>query len=367
MQWIPVVVYLFILVLYIAVFIFFHRRILHKFSNIRPIVKNFNLLVNLIFLFVLYKVSAHFLNLQSIVDGLSKFYIVQTELVSISLMSLISGLYVLLLVYYAVEFFKYLVYHYYLRQGNEVTAGFMKSLIANVGILLVALAFMSGLGISWKVMVPLLSALGIGVGFGLQTIFNNYASGFILLLSRKVKVGDIVELEGNAGYSIGNTSNTIYGKVVSVDFLSTIIRTLDGIEISVPNSEFISGKIINYTLSDPYVRVRVPVPVSYNSDPEMVRKILLDVAREVEGAVLDMPGKEPEVWFFEMGSSALIFYLVLWVDLRKLVRVRFIRSQVYYSAWKKLKEVGIEVPYTQIDLHFREPLNVRLDGKEEPV
>ncbi len=361
MQWIPVVIYLSILVLYIAVFILFHRSVLRKFSNIREIVKNFNLLMNLVFLFLIYKVSAHVLNFQPVIDKLSKTYIVQTELVSISVMSLISGIYGLLLVYYAVEFFKYLVYHYYLRQGNEVTAGFMKSLISNVGILLVALAFMSGLGISWKVMVPLLSALGIGVGFGLQTIFNNYASGFILLLSRKVKVGDIVELEGNAGYSIGNTSNTIYGKVVSVDFLSTIIRTLDGIEISVPNSEFISGKIINYTLSDPYVRVRVPVPVSYDSDPDKVREILMEVAKEVEGAVLDMHGKEPEVWFFELGSSALIFYLVLWVDLRKLVRVRFIRSQVYYSAWKKLKEAGIEVPYTQLDLHFRNPLDIRME------
>ncbi len=357
------VIYLSILVLYIAVFIFFHRRILRRFSNIREIVKNFNLLVNLLFLFIIYKVSAHVLNFQPLIDRLSKTYIVQTELVSISVMSLVSGIYVLLLVLYTVEFFKHLVYHYYLRQGNEVTAGFMKSLIANAGILLVALAFMSGLGISWKVMVPLLSALGIGVGFGLQTIFNNYASGFILLLSRKVKVGDIVELEGNAGYSIGNTSNTIYGKVVSVDFLSTIIRTLDGIEISVPNSEFISGKIINYTLSDPYVRVRVPVPVSYNSDPKVVRRILLKVARQVEGAVLDIPGKEPEVWFFELGSSALVFYLVLWVDLRKLVRVRFVRSQVYYLAWEELKKAGIEIPYTQVDLHFKETLRVRMEGE----
>ena len=361
MVWISLIAYLSILLLYIVLFVVFHRRILRRFSRIREIVKNFNLLLNLIFLYIIYRVSAYLLNLKPFIEKLSTIYIVRTELVSISILSVISGIYVLLLVYYTIEFLKHLVYHYYLNQGNEVTAGFMKSLIANIGILIVAFAFMSGLGISWKVLIPVLSALGVGVGFGLQTIFNNYASGFILLLSRKVKVGDVVELEGNAGYSIGNTSNSIYGRVVSVDFLSTIIRTMDGIEISVPNSEFISGKIINYTLSDPYVRVRVPVPVSYDANPKRVEEILLQVVSDVEGAVLDMPGKEPEVWFFELSDSALVFYVVFWVDLRKLVRVRYVRSQVYYSAWKRLKEVGIQVPYPQRDLWFKNSLKVEIE------
>ncbi len=360
MVWISVIAYLSILLLYIVLFIVFHRRILRRFSRIREIVKNFNLLLNLIFLYIIYRVSAYLLNLRPFIEKLSTIYIVRTELVSISILSVISGIYVLLLVYYTIEFFKHLVYHYYLNQGNEVTAGFMKSLIANIGILIVTFAFMSGLGISWKVLIPVLSALGVGVGFGLQTIFNNYASGFILLLSRKVKVGDVVELEGNAGYSIGNTSNSIYGRVVSVDFLSTIIRTMDGIEISVPNSEFISGKIINYTLSDPYVRVRVPVPVSYDADPKKVEEILLQVVSDVEGTVR-MPGREPEVWFFELSDSALVFYVVFWVDLRKLVRVRYVRSQVYYSAWKRLKEAGIRVPYPQRDLWFKNTLKVEIE------
>ena len=101
---------------------------------------------------------------------------------------------------------------------------------------------LSVLGLSWKALLPITGALGIGIGIGLQNIMNNYIIGFILLFSKRLKIGDIIE--GNVGRTIGNELATIYGTVICIDTLSTMIHTTDGIEIAVPNSKFIEYRII---------------------------------------------------------------------------------------------------------------------------
>ena len=135
--------------------------------------------------------------------------------------------------------------------------------------------------LTWKVILPLAGALGIGLGFGLQTILNNYVSGFIMMFSKNIKVGDFVEIPGSAGQFINNNSQTIFGRVEDISILTTRIKTLDGIDILVPNSTFIGSQIINYTFRSPYVRIRFPFGVAYSSNPKKVKEILLKVASDI--------------------------------------------------------------------------------------
>ena len=313
----------------------------------KSLVESFRRFMYILSLLVLYRGLDFLFSVGRFVEKLSGVYVLRTELVEISILSLLEGLYLFALLISLTLLMKSGVYVYYMRSGMEIEAGSLRSLISNVDFLTALTMVLVQVGITWKVMVPVAGALGIGIGFGLQTIFNNYVSGFILLLSKNIKVGDLVELEGSAGRAIGRYSETIFGKVVNINILTTVIRTTDNVEIAIPNSEFISGKIINYSLSDPYIRVRIPFGVSYSSDPEKVRDVLLKVAKE-NPLVLDEP--PPSVWFYEMADSSLIFYLLVWVDIRRFWRMKALRSEIYFRAWRELKKEGIEIPFPQRDL-----------------
>ncbi len=314
--------------------------------------------MNLIALFILYKGIGALFNLEPLITYLSNLYIINTDLVKVSVFSVVESIYVFLLLLALTSLAKDTVYLYFMRKNMEVEAGSLRALVSNVGILIAVVAALMNLGLTWKVMVPVAGALGIGIGFGLQTIFNNYVSGFILLLSRNIKVGDLVELEGSAGETIGRHGETIFGKVVNINILTTIVRTNDNFEIAIPNSEFVSGRIVNYSMSDPYIRVRIPFGVSYSSDPKKVRDILIRVAKEFEVVLKDPP---PRVWFYEMGDSALIFYLLVWVDIRRFWRMKALRSEIYFRAWEELKKEGIEIPFPQRDVWFKNKLKVEID------
>lgn len=125
----------------------------------------------------------------------------------------------------------------------------------------------------WAALLPIAGALGIGVGIGLQNVMKNYISGIILLFTNRLKIGDIIEIDGNAGRAIGNTLETIYGSVVSIDTFSSVVSTTHGIEVVVPNSQFIDQQMVNYSLSHSTIRIRIPFGVSCGSDPNKVRDI----------------------------------------------------------------------------------------------
>jgi len=327
------------------------------FKSLREDLRKF---LTLISLFILYKGLDALFDLEPIIKLLKGMHLINTELVKISAFSILESLYVFFLFWYLTALVKDGVYIYYMRKNMEIEAGSFRALISNLGILLAVIVALINLGLTWKVMVPVAGALGIGLGFGLQTIFNNYVSGFILLLSKNIKVGDLVEIEGSAGETIGRTAGTIFGKVVNINILTTIIRTNDNFEIAIPNSEFISGRIVNYSLSDPYIRVRIPFGVSYSSDPKKVKEILLRIARDSDLVLKEPP---PNVWFYEMGDSALIFYLLVWVDIRKFWRMRALKSELYFKAWEELKKEGIEVPFPQRDVWFKNKLKIEIDER----
>lgn len=192
-------------------------------------------------------------------------------------------------------------------------------------------------GIDLSALTVLAGALGIGVGFGLQNITNNFVSGLIILFERPIKVGDRIE--------VGN----ITGDVVNISPRATTVVTNDNIAVIVPNSEFISSRVINWSYTNRDVRLNFPVGVAYRSDPEEVRKLLLEVAADHPGVLKE---RKADVLLQEFGDSSLNFILRVWTrDYATTPGV--LRSELNYAICKKFKEGGIEIPFPQRDLHVR--------------
>ncbi len=221
--------------------------------------------------------------------------------------------------------------------------GFDRTLSENLATLLryalVAFGFfvaVDTLGFDLSALKIALGALGVGIGFGLQGVVNNFVSGLIILVERTVKRGDII--------TVGGTD----GRVINIGLRSSIVRTRGGREIIVPNSDLVSSQVTNYSYRDTLVRVDIPVGVSYGSDPNQVRDLLLQAA-EGEGRILDNP--RSDVLFQGYGNSSIDFELRVWInDAWQLPQVR---SALYFSIWYKLKGAGIEIPFPQRDLHMR--------------
>ncbi len=191
-------------------------------------------------------------------------------------------------------------------------------------------------GLELRNFAVLAGAFGIGIGFGLQNIINNFVSGLILLFERPVKVGDIVVLDGE------------WGRVGKIGLRSTIIETFDQSELIVPNSRFISEKVTNWTFSNSRSRVVLPVGVAYGSDIELVLKILLEAAVRHE-LILKDPAPSPI--FVSFGNSSLDFELRCWISD---IGSRFtVRSDLGCYIDRRFREEGVEIPFPQRDLHLR--------------
>jgi small-conductance mechanosensitive channel len=217
-----------------------------------------------------------------------------------------------------------------------------------VGYIVLVLGLLIGLetvGVNLSSLAVIAGALGVGIGFGLQTIVSNFVSGLIILAERPIQIGDRVDL--------GN--NTV-GKVERIGARATHVLTNDNIMVIVPNSEFVSGRVVNWTHIDPRVRFRISVGVSYGSDPHVVEKLLLEVA-DANPNVLKNPA--PGVVFKEFGESSLNFELRVWSsDMAH--RAGSLESQVNFAIWDKFKQHGIEIPFPQRDLHLKEPVRVEV-------
>lgn len=206
-------------------------------------------------------------------------------------------------------------------------------LFVTIGLLVV----FQTVGIDLSTLTVIAGALSVGIGFGLQTITNNLISGVIILFERPIKVGDRIEI------------GAVDGDVVDISIRATTVRTSDNIAIIVPNSQFISSTVINWSHTDRLVRFQVPVGVSYDADPEAVRAVLLGVAAAHPG-VLAEPA--PVVLFEAFGDSAMMFKLGVWTT-DYVARPAAFRSELNFAIWHALKAAGIAIPYPQRDLHLR--------------
>lgn len=195
-------------------------------------------------------------------------------------------------------------------------------------------------GIDLSSLTIMAGALGLGLSFGLQNIVANFVSGFTILMERHIKVGDRVEVDG------------VLGNVTKIKLRSTTIVTNDNIEIIVPNSEFMTGKVTNLSLSSKKVRLNFPFGVSYKSDPKHVRKVVEEVALKHHG-VLDQPA--PMLIFRGFGDSSLDFEIrVFTKEYAKTPDV--LHSDLLYEIFDALKEENIEIPFPQRDLHIKSGL-----------
>jgi small-conductance mechanosensitive channel len=191
------------------------------------------------------------------------------------------------------------------------------------------------MGLSATSIAVAFGALSIGLGFGLQNIFNNFVSGLILLFERPVQVGDVVQV------------NEVWGTITKINVRSTVVQTYDNASLIIPNSDMISNQVTNWSFKDLRLRRNIVVGVAYGSDTELVRKTLLEIAQG-HPKVLKRP--KADVLFHDFGDSALIFRLRLWTTIEHFVAVE---TDVRFEIDRLFRERNIEIAFPQRDIHIR--------------
>jgi small-conductance mechanosensitive channel len=185
-------------------------------------------------------------------------------------------------------------------------------------------------------------AIGIGVGLGLQALFANFISGIIILVEKTLKVGDFVDLQSG-----------ISGQVAEISVRYTRIMTNDSVDVIVPNSEFVNGRVINWTFSDEIRRIHVPFSAAYGCDKNLVREAGLAAARSLPEFTLENERHRPDVWLVRFGESSLDFELVVWVNRRAVIAPGRAKASYVWALDDALRVRGLEIPFPQRDLHIR--------------
>ena len=240
-----------------------------------------------------------------------------------------------------------LLHQFHMSAGSRYTFTTLTSYtIITVGILLV----LNTIGAEWSQLQWLVAALSVGIGFGLQEIVANFISGLIILFERPIRVGDVV--------TVGDTD----GLVTKIRIRATTIRNPDRKELLVPNKEFITGRLLNWTLSDPVIRLVVVVGVAYGTDVDEAHALMLEAAEENE-QVLDDPNSV--VTFEGFGDNSLTLQLRVFIDDLG-YRVKTITA-LHKAIKRKFEESGIVIAFPQRDLHLDtdRPLQVELRRERE--
>lgn len=209
-----------------------------------------------------------------------------------------------------------------------------------VRLVLITIGFVLAFGaakIDMSNIAIIFGALGVGIGFGLQNIFNNLVSGLILAFERPIQVGDIIQI----------ASLNLMGEVKDIGIRASTVRTFDGAEVIVPNGNLISNEMINWTLSDKRRRQEIIVGVAYGTDINKVLEILNDVVSENEN-VLKNPA--PFIIFMGFGESSLDFRVLFWTPFDLGLSTK---SAIGVAIDEAFKKEGIEIPFPQRDLHLR--------------
>jgi small-conductance mechanosensitive channel len=218
---------------------------------------------------------------------------------------------------------------------------------------LIGLSILMGLnaaGIDLTALTVLTGAIGLGLGFGLQSIAANFVSGFVLLMDRSIKPGDVISLSGQTGTSTEN-----FGWVQELRGRYVVVRDRDGVEMLVPNQQLISNAVINWSYTDPRIRLKVPVRVSYRDDPELALKILL-TACEGHGRVLKDPLPVSRLMHF--GDNGIELELRFWIaDPQD--GVNNVRSDVNRAIWRLFKENRISIPVSQREVRMHDAVSDR--------
>ncbi|HRQ65101.1 MAG TPA: mechanosensitive ion channel [Xanthomonadaceae bacterium] len=215
-----------------------------------------------------------------------------------------------------------------LRVGLVKVTRFLLILVA----LLVAL---NAVGIDLTTLTVFSGAVGVGIGFGLQRIASNFIAGFILIMDRSIRQGDVI--------SVGDT----FGWVKALHARYVVVCNRDGVEMLIPNENLITSEVVNWSYSDSNVRVKAPVSISYSDDPEAAMAIMVDVGK-AHPRVQKHP--EPVARLMAFGDNGIELELRVWIDDPQ-DGINNIRSELFVEIWKRFMEAGITIPYPQRDVH----------------
>ena len=213
---------------------------------------------------------------------------------------------------------------------------------------------LSSIGLDLTKVAFFASALGVGIGFGLQTVVNNFISGLILLFERSLKIGDFVELESG-----------VTGEVTDISIRATRVTTNDNIDILVPNSEFVNGRVTSWTLRETARRIKVKFGVAYGTDKELVKKAALEAADAVPFTFANEGPRRSQVWLVGFGDNSLDFQLVVWLTADAVKRPGAVQAAYYWALEDALAKYGIEIPFPQRDLHLRSLFSATEDDARE--
>jgi small-conductance mechanosensitive channel len=284
--------------------------------------------------------------LLSIFQALNKSY--QIGSMQFSFMGFIYALIILLITQAIAQFWRFIFQRKILAKSG-MKAGLQESIttisiysIWIIGILISLHAF----GLNTTSLAVAFGALGIGLGFGLQNIFNNFVSGIILLFERPIEVGDDIEVNG------------VWATVKKINVRSTVVQTYDNASLIIPNSELVSNQVTNWSFKDKRLRRTIMVGVAYGSDVEMVRQTLLEAASNVP-RVLKIP--KPDVLFSDFGDNALIFKLRFWTHVSHFYTVE---TEVRFIIDRLFRKRGITIAFPQRDIHLYQNENKNNPAKE---
>jgi small-conductance mechanosensitive channel len=261
----------------------------------------------------------------------------------VSLSTLLQGVVVLLVAYIVSRSLRgFLTRHF--EHSRRLDPGLQYTVLRLTHYVIVVLgtlfALRLGFGADLTSLAVVFTALSVGIGFGLQYIANDIASGFILLFERPVRVGDFV--------TVGVDSKTIEGKVKSINLRTTLVMTNDRIAVIVPNSKLVSHNLVNWSHPDQRSRISIPIGVATDADPDLVTQTLL---RAAEGVEYVLPEPKPGVQFSGFGDFTNDFRLMVWTDRPR--RHAKIKSDINYNIFRLFKEARIEIPNPQRELTIR--------------
>ena len=209
--------------------------------------------------------------------------------------------------------------------------------VRTILLILAVLVALPAVGIDLTVLSVFGGALGVGIGIGLQKVASNYISGFIILLDRSVRIGDLVTIDGK------------YGEVSRINTRYTLLRSSDGTESIVPNETLITQTVINHSLTRPNIRVAIPIQVAYDTDLEQAETLLLDVAR-AHPKVLQDSDALPKVLLKDFADNGINLELGVWVGDPN--AASGLRSDINWAIWRRFKAANIEIPFPQRVVHM---------------
>ena len=266
----------------------------------------------------------------------------------IRLLSILTSIAIIIGSYIVAYIFSHLIRREF-RKNKTVNKSFIKTVTRFIKYIILIIGFFIAfqvLGVNLSSLAFLAGVIGLGIGFGMQNIISNFISGIIILFEKPIKEGEYVDV---AGYD---------GIVSDIRARSTTITTRDNISIIVPNSNFITSNVINWSHRDPKIRLHIPLGIEETASKlDLAKKVLLEIAEE-NPEVLKKP--EPSVWFVNIGVSSFNLELIVWIS--SPIRRHFIISDINFEIAKKFAEYDIDLTYPWTNIAFRNELKVRKDN-----